>query len=264
MVKTRLQNQSKASAAGLRYTGPIDCFRKIVAAEGVGGLYQGLKPNLLGVAPEKSIKLAFNDTFREAFTKRNGDGGIRLWQEMLSGASAGFFQVSATNPMEIVKLRMQLAGESGARASLGDTVAALGLRGMYTGTAATLLRDVPFSIVFFPLFAHLKRAFNGNDSLLGLVAAGAISGSVAAGSVTPFDVVKTRLQVVGSKYTGIAHAATTILREEGAAAFAKGLAPRMTVQAPLFGITMFCFDMLKRTLADREEREAAAAKQRAP
>ena len=76
MVKTRLQNQSKASAAGLRYSGPIDCFRKIVAAEGVGGLYQGLKPNLLGVAPEKSIKLAFNDMFREAFTARNGDGTI--------------------------------------------------------------------------------------------------------------------------------------------------------------------------------------------
>ena len=95
-------------------------------------------------------------------------------------------------------------------------------------------------------------------SLLGLVAAGAISGSVAAGSVTPCDVVKTRLQVVGSKYTGIGHAASTILREEGPSAFLKGLVPRMTVQAPLFGITMFCFDMLKRRLADMEEREEAA------
>ena len=258
MVKTRLQNQSAASAAGLRYTGPLDCFRKIVATEGAAGLYTGLRPNLLGVAPEKSIKLAFNDAFREAFTARNGDGRIRLWQEMLAGASAGFFQVSATNPMEIVKLRMQLSGESGATASLGSTVAGLGLRGLYKGTAATLLRDVPFSIVFFPLFANLKTAFNGNDSLLGLVAAGAISGSVAAGSVTPCDVVKTRLQVAGSKYTGIAHAASTILREEGAGAFLKGLAPRMAVQAPLFGITMFCFDMLKRKLADAEEAAARA------
>jgi hypothetical protein len=68
------------------------------------------------------------------------------------------------------------------------------------------------------------------------------------------------------RITGIAHAAGTILREEGPGAFLKGLAPRMTVQAPLFGITMFCFDMLKRTLAGREEREAAAAaaKFRAP
>jgi len=246
MVKTRLQNQSATSAGGLRYAGPVDCFRKIVAAEGYGGLYQGLRPNLIGVAPEKAIKLSFNEAFRESFTARNGDGRIRLWQEILSGGAAGFFQVAATNPMEIVKLRMQLAGESGARASLRDTVSELGLRGVYKGTCATWLRDVPFSFIFFPLFANLKRALNGEDSLLGLIAAGACAGSLAAGSVTPFDVIKTRLQVAGSRYTSIGHAARTILKEEGWQAFFKGLAPRMTVQAPLFGITMLCFDVLKR------------------
>lgn len=43
MVKTRLQNQSKAGPGGIRYAGPVDCFRKIVATEGVKGLYGGLK-----------------------------------------------------------------------------------------------------------------------------------------------------------------------------------------------------------------------------
>jgi solute carrier family 25 (mitochondrial aspartate/glutamate transporter), member 12/13 len=113
MVKTRLQNQSALGPGGLRYTGPIDCFRKIVAQEGWAGLYRGLKPNLIGVTPEKAIKLTLNDVFREHFTQSNGDGQIRLWQEMAAGAGAGFFQVAATNPMEIVKLRMQLQGESG-------------------------------------------------------------------------------------------------------------------------------------------------------
>lgn len=113
MVKTRLQNQGSGAAA--RYSGPIDCFRKIVAAEGYGGLYRGLKPNLIGVTPEKAIKLTLNDVLRENFTASNGDGKIKLWQEMVSGAGAGFFQVAATNPMEIVKLRMQLQGESGVK-----------------------------------------------------------------------------------------------------------------------------------------------------
>lgn len=125
---------------------------------------------------------------------------------------------------------------------------------MYRGTAATWLRDVPFSIVFFPLFANLKTAFNGNDSMAGLFAAGAISGSLSAGSVTPCDVVKTRLQVAGSRYTSIGHAVTTIYKEEGAVAFFKGLAPRMVVQAPLFGITLFAFDVLKRWFASTQPR----------
>jgi hypothetical protein len=51
MVKTRLQNQSATGPGGLRYTGPVDCFKKILAAEGASGLYRGLKPNLIGVTP---------------------------------------------------------------------------------------------------------------------------------------------------------------------------------------------------------------------
>jgi hypothetical protein len=53
MVKTRLQNQTVGPGGTWRYSGPIDCARKIIAAEGVKGLYMGLKPNLIGVAPEK-------------------------------------------------------------------------------------------------------------------------------------------------------------------------------------------------------------------
>lgn len=106
--------------------------------------------------------------------------------------------------MEIVKLRMQLQGESGAPKSAGATVAELGFRSLYRGAASCWLRDVPFSILFFPLFAHLKRALNGNDSLVGLFTAGAIAGSFSAAAVTPADVVKTRLQVVGgdTRYSG--------------------------------------------------------------
>lgn len=38
-------------------------------------------------------------------------------------------------------------------------VKGLGVRGMYQGTFATLSRDIPFSLIFFPLYANLKRAF---------------------------------------------------------------------------------------------------------
>lgn len=53
MVKTRLQ----ASKEGV-YKSPIDCFLKIIRNEGgVRALYRGLFPNLIGVTPEKSMKL---------------------------------------------------------------------------------------------------------------------------------------------------------------------------------------------------------------
>jgi hypothetical protein len=139
------------------YAGPIDCFRQIVRKEGVAGLYRGLRPNLIGVMPEKSLKLTVNDVCREAFTESNGPGGgIRLHQEMISGATAGFVQVAATNPMEIVKLRLQLQGEAGGvKRSAMEVIRELGPRGLYKGIAACWLRDVPFSIV---RAARAKRA----------------------------------------------------------------------------------------------------------
>lgn len=52
MVKTRLQ------ASKGKYSGPIDCFQQIVKTEGgPKALYRGLLPNLVGVTPEKAIKL---------------------------------------------------------------------------------------------------------------------------------------------------------------------------------------------------------------
>ena len=43
----------------------MDCFKKIIKSEGPQGLYRGLPANLIGVVPEKAIKLAANDFFRE-------------------------------------------------------------------------------------------------------------------------------------------------------------------------------------------------------
>jgi solute carrier family 25 aspartate/glutamate transporter 12/13 len=252
----------------------------IVRSEGVAGLYRGLPPNLIGVFPEKALKLAVNDTAREWFTSARPDGKIRrerggegavgsgaypaararapaanarasaraaapldaVHEEIFSGGLAGFIQVAVTCPMEYLKIQGQLGHGSAAK-----IFADVGVRGVYRGVAATWLRDVPFSFIFFPLFANVKAALGGDHSLPALFASGAIAGSLAAGAVTPCDVIKTRLQAKGAetRYAGIADAVAKIARDEGAAAFAKGLVPRMLVQAPLFGCTLLSYEILK-------------------
>lgn len=94
MVKTRLQNSGVGG--GTVYKGPVDCFKRTLAAEGFKGLYNGLRPNLLGVFPEKALKLSVNDTVREFFTRRNADGKIKVHQEIIAGGTAGLIQVAVT------------------------------------------------------------------------------------------------------------------------------------------------------------------------
>lgn len=203
----------------------------MIRHEGVLGLYRGLLPQLMGVAPEKAIKLTVNDFVRDKCTDKRGN--IPVWGEILAGGCGGAAQVIFTNPLEIVKIRLQVAGEiaGGSKISALSVVRELGFFGLYKGAKACLLRDVNFSAIYFPTYAHTKAALadkDGYNSPVSLLAAGAIAGIPAASLVTPADVIKTRLQVAArtgqTTYTGVWDATKKIMAEEGPRAFWKGTA----------------------------------------
>ncbi len=225
LVKTRMQNQRGASPGQRLYNNSIDCFRKVVRNEGFRGFVLGVLPQLVGVAPEKAIKLTVNDLVRNASTDQEG----KIWVgfEVIAGGTAGACQVVSQplsealeivggeltifcaglhKPTEIVKIRLQVQGEvaksmEGApKRSAMWIVRNLGLVGLYKGASACLLRDVPFSAIYFPTYSHLKKDLFGESPTHKLVSssssrAGAIAGMPAAYLTTPRDVIKTRLQV---------------------------------------------------------------------
>lgn len=92
LVKTRMQNQRGQRVGQLLYKNSIDCARKVVRNEGFRGLYSGVFPQLVGVAPEKAIKLTVNDLIRGKFSDRR-TGQIWWPHELLAGGSAGACQV---------------------------------------------------------------------------------------------------------------------------------------------------------------------------
>ncbi|KAI9502332.1 mitochondrial aspartate-glutamate transporter agc1 [Coemansia sp. RSA 1358] len=257
MVKTRLQNQKPVNGR-LPYASGIDCFSKIVRTEGVRGLYRGLVPNLMGVTPEKAIKLAVNDIMRGVLATQANTTSDKLpvMYGAVAGATAGLCQVVATNPMEIVKIQMQVS--QGSNSTAMGIARSLGPRGLYKGTAATLLRDVPFSLLFFPLQALLAQKIHrrvngdgGRPATLCVLAGSTVAGIIAAGAVTPADVVKTRLQSSSQPvppYRGVVDCATRIAGTEGPRAFFKGVVPRCLTMAPLFGIALMMYDLQQKIL----------------
>lgn len=257
LVKTRMQNQRSKVVGELLYKNSLDCFKKVIKNEGFLGLYRGLGPQLVGVAPEKAIKLTVNDLMRSKL-KNFETGEIKFWQEMVAGGTAGASQVVFTNPLEIVKIRLQIQGEQAKNLDVPKRSAIwivkhLGVVGLYKGATACLLRDVPFSAIYFPAYAHLKKDVfrEGPDHKLTigeLLTAGAIAGMPAAYFTTPADVIKTRLQVEARKgqtsYNGIADAAKKIYAEEGFKAFFKGGPARILRSSPQFGVTLTVYELL--------------------
>uniref|UniRef100_A0AAQ5YZR8 EF-hand domain-containing protein n=1 Tax=Amphiprion ocellaris TaxID=80972 RepID=A0AAQ5YZR8_AMPOC len=244
LVKTRMQNQrSSGSLVGeLMYKNSFDCFKKVVRYEGFFGLYRGLVPQLLGVAPEKAIKLTVNDFVRGK--TRQKDGTVPLAAEILAGGCAGGSQVIFTNPLEIVKIRLQVAGEitTGPRVSALSVIKDLGFFGLYK------IADV---CVLFPT-KHIRLFNKKKKKCIAQLNGSCIlpTGMPAASLVTPADVIKTRLQVAAragqTTYSGLVDCFWKILREEGPRAFWKGAGARVFRSSPQFGVTLVTYELLQR------------------
>ncbi|EGW04930.1 Cat eye syndrome critical region protein 2 [Cricetulus griseus] len=267
LAKTRLQNQQGKDV----YKGMTDCLMKTARAEGFLGMYRGAAVNLTLVTPEKAIKLAANDFLRQLLMQDGTQRNLKM--EMLAGCGAGICQVVVTCPMEMLKIQLQDAGRlavshqgsasaaptsrpysTGSASTHRRPSATLiarellrtqGLWGLYRGLGATLLRDIPFSIIYFPLFANLNQLgvseVTGKAPFAHSFVAGCAAGSVAAVAVTPLDVLKTRIQTLKkglgeASYSGVTDCARKLWTQEGAAAFMKGAGCRALVIAPLFGI----------------------------
>jgi len=267
LVKTRLQNQKVGPNGEKMYASMLDCFKKTYKAEGYFGMYRGSAVNILLITPEKAIKLAANDYFRHRLT--GPDGKLPVTREMLAGGSAGLCQIVVTTPMELLKIQLQDAGRVAAQLKAsGQSTAHLpkisalsvtkellrtkGILGLYKGTRATMLRDVSFSMVYFPLFANLnklgpRKSPDSSESVFWWsFVSGMMAGSVSAAAVNPADVVKTRLQLLtkgagDETYKSIPDAFSKIYRNEGLSAFFKGALCRMIVIAPLFGIAQMVY-----------------------
>ncbi|KYO36627.1 mitochondrial glutamate carrier 2 isoform A [Alligator mississippiensis] len=264
LAKTRLQNQQREGV----YTGMRDCVVKTLRSEGFFGIYRGAAVSLTLVTPEKAIKLAANDFFRQLLLQDGKD--LTLPREMLAGCGAGTCQVVVTSPMEMLKIQLQDAGRLAVHqqkvlgadgpmttsshlppvsASITDRTSAFrrpsatviakellqiqGLAGLYKGLGATLLRDVPFSIIYFPLFANINKHEQRHTGEKASFFHSFVSGCVA--------VLKTRIQTLQKglgedTYNGIIDCARKIWMHEGPTAFMKGAVCRAMVIAPLFGI----------------------------
>lgn len=277
LAKTRLQNQRIGHEM---YKSMLDCLKKVIKSEGFFGMYRGSAVNLLLITPEKAIKLTGNDLFRHMLTtspdSNHSAGHLPLSREMLAGGGAGLCQIIVTTPMELLKIQGQDAGRTATATTTttnpttkqqikpSSTKIAMellrtnGIAGLYKGISATMLRDVTFSVVYFPLFAHLSslghqlmtQRSKGNDdgktsdsnSIFWVnFVAGCLAAGTSAVVVNPADVVKTRLQLINvgsneTRYKGMRHAFVDIYRKEGPAAFLKGAGCRIMYIAPLFGI----------------------------
>ncbi|KAL1840529.1 hypothetical protein VTJ49DRAFT_350 [Mycothermus thermophilus] len=273
-LKTRLQSAEGFFASG-----------------GFRGIYRGVGSALVGSAPGAAFFFCTYEATKSALARprlirgsehstpsphnKALESGELALEHMLA-ASAGEIAACAVRvPTEVVKQRAQAGLHGGSSLSalkhilshhnpshhgggLHSSIKGLTAvwRELYRGWGITVLREVPFTILQFPLWEALKawgrerkartgRGLFGDANIpppsshhshrhqpLTEVSApesalyGSLAGAVAAGVTTPLDVLKTRVMLSTQRESAWS-VVKSILRENGVRPFFAGIGPRV-------------------------------------
>jgi solute carrier family 25 S-adenosylmethionine transporter 26 len=159
-------------------------------------------------------------------------------EDMLAASAGEIAACSIRVPTEVIKQRAQAKQYKSSLAALAATLTRrqeIGLVGvwreLYRGWAITIMREVPFTVIQFPLWEAMKEAQRrrtGEKTISALESGlfGSLAGAVAAGVTTPLDVLKTRMMLSREKQKMVP-LLVQILKDSGPKAFFAGLAPRV-------------------------------------
>jgi len=275
VVKTRLQaahNKEILNANrpqfGMRV---FSSLRSVAQTEGVTGLWKGLGPNLVGVTPARAIWFATYNKAKNVLEDRlETSNNSRV--HFASAIVAGLTVATVTNPIWLVKTRMQLqtlqqenARQHNYKGSL-DCVRRVyreeGFRGFYKGLTASYvgISESSLQMVLYELIrASVQRRKLANKEVGGVelgavellpteqLLVGSSAKLIAAAATYPHEVVRTRLreQRGGTpKYTNVLQALRLVGKEEGAAGLYGGLAPHLVRVVPNAAIMFFVYESI--------------------
>jgi solute carrier family 25 (mitochondrial S-adenosylmethionine transporter), member 26 len=220
-IKTRIQATIKGQK--------IDYVKKA----GNVSKYSGLKSQVFASFPAAA---AFFSTYD--FTKYILLDKFKVKQDYIvhmCGAILGeASQVLIRNPFELIKQNMQIGKYNSIKESLVNIFKEGGFRGLYRGYFITVLREIPFGIIQYPLYEKFRNQRknknpNGELNTLDFCISGAKAGGIAAFVTTPIDVIKTRIMTYGSfDLARIKIVVQNIYTEEGLSKFFSGVHIRVT------------------------------------
>ncbi|KAI9660268.1 MAG: S-adenosylmethionine transporter [Alyxoria varia] len=229
----------------------LQSARGFAASGGFRGVYQGVGSAVIGSAPGAALFFVTYEGAKDFFGRsrhfgRHAESSDELLQgqwheagEHMMAASLGEVAACAVRvPTEVVKQRAQASRDASSIAALRAILAIrheAGLsdvwKGLYRGWTITVIREVPFTVIQFPLWEAMKKwsrntqekpiTSTGESALFGC-----LSGAVAAALTTPLDVLKTRMMLATDKVP-LTQLTKSIFRDEGSKGFFVGLTPRV-------------------------------------
>eukprot|EP01104_Vermistella_antarctica_P009836 TRINITY_DN2577_c0_g1_i1.p1 TRINITY_DN2577_c0_g1~~TRINITY_DN2577_c0_g1_i1.p1 ORF type:complete len:345 (+),score=48.21 TRINITY_DN2577_c0_g1_i1:329-1363(+) len=290
VVKNRLQAQRPVAnpklldkqAQRLHLNNTFDAFYKISRYEGVSKLWRGMAPTMVMSVPATAFYFTAYERLKSFLSDHLDETGVphpSTTPVLLAGAAARTMTVTLVSPIELIRTYVQsnstvVTAAQGGRTSmigmLSDVVKHRGYRGLWAGLGPTLMRDAPFSAIYWAAYEGFKnnlllwntrRMAKDKDPIRPFLvnfASGFGGGVVAAVTTNPLDVVKTRRQMYLTSQNNYPVTTLGILRkirvEEGWIGFTQGMLPRAAKVAPACAIMISSYEFMKRWIGSSSDK----------
>ncbi|GMS89149.1 hypothetical protein PENTCL1PPCAC_11324, partial [Pristionchus entomophagus] len=208
-IKTRAQSSQGFAAAG-----------------GLRNLYSGLGSVALGSAPGAAIFFCTYQTMNKLIGRHDA------YSHAFAAGVGEILACTVRVPTELVKQRAQADSSRRISSIFREILRSDGFRGFFRGYRSTIAREIPFSLIEFPLWEALKKVAartQGKSECSPLMGAacGSMAGGVAAALTTPLDVVKTRIMLsTGKEKRRVMETLNQVYREGGISRLFSGILPR--------------------------------------
>ncbi|UJR38632.1 hypothetical protein I4U23_031297 [Adineta vaga] len=204
-------------------------------------LYSGVGSVLIGSGPSSALFFTSYNLTKQ-FLHFESQWKTHMLAAIFGEISACLIRV----PVEVIKQRAQIDRNLRLSTIARSTIQNEGFFGLYRGYLATVSREIPFSVIQFPLWEYFKRTWSEiqGHSVYPWQGAlcGSLAGGIAASLTTPLDVAKTRIMLAHhSDADAASHSLKimkNIIRNEGFTALYSGVLPR-TMWISIGGLIYF-------------------------
>uniref|UniRef100_A0A8D2IUH9 Solute carrier family 25 member 40 n=1 Tax=Varanus komodoensis TaxID=61221 RepID=A0A8D2IUH9_VARKO len=225
-----------------RFTGMMDAFMKIVQREGVKALWSGLPPSLAVSVPTTVIYFTCYDQLHDAFISKLGEDNDYI--PLIAGGIARLFSATIISPVEMIRTRIQSQRltykELGA--CIRSNVAKNGWLSLWKGWGPTVLRDVPFSALYWWNYEYFKTLLCKKSDVHEPTILITFSSGAAAGSFFYFSVVLFFYLASQQRKASVWKLLKRIVAKNGFCGLFTGIIPRLTKIAPACAIMISTYE----------------------
>ena len=244
--------------AASHVNGTVAVLKGVAVNEGVGALWKGIGATFVGVIPARAIYFSAYSKGKHYLGELNGGNESSPFVHLGAAGIAGVTTSTATNPIWLVKTRMQLQSTSNRlyTSSWNCVVSIIrneGLSSLYKGLGASYLGVIESSMQWV-IYEHLKKGIQkrphhrSDNAWLEFFGAAGAAKLIAAIVAYPHEVLRTRMREETNnttrRYRTITQTARLILKEEGIGAFYGGMTAHLMRVVPNSAIMFFCYEFL--------------------